>query len=166
MLMFTFAIFCLTTSNLPWFMDLTSQVPMQYCFLKHRTLLPSPVTSTTVCCFALALSSFFLSGVISPFFCSSILVTYSPGEFIFWCRIFLPFHIVYGILKARILPCHPFPSPVNHVLSELSIMICPSWVALHSMAHNFIELDKAVVHVISLVSFMWLLFLLCLCSDG
>ena len=27
----------------------------------------------------------------------------------------------------------------------------PSWVALHGMAHSFTELDKAVVHVISLV---------------
>ena len=35
------AISCLTTSNLPWFMDLTFQVPMQYCSLQHRTLLPS-----------------------------------------------------------------------------------------------------------------------------
>ena len=32
-------------------------------------------------------------------------------------------------------------------------MTRPSWVALHSMAHSFIELDKAVVHVIRLVSF-------------
>ena len=31
-------------------------------------------------------------------------------------------------------------------------MTHPSWVALHSMAHNFIELDKAVVHVTRLVS--------------
>ena len=30
----------------------------------------------------------------------------------------------------------------------------PSWVALHSMAYSFIELDKAVVHVIRLVSFL------------
>ena len=30
-----------------------------------------------------------------------------------------------------------------------------SWVALHSMACSFIELDKAVVHVIGLVSFIW-----------
>ena len=29
-------------------------------------------------------------------------------------------------------------------------MTCPSWVDLHGMAHSFIELDKAVVHVISL----------------
>ena len=48
----------------------------------------------------------------------------------------------------------PFPSPVDHVLSELSTMTRPSWVALHGMAHSFIELDKAVVHVIRLVSFL------------
>ena len=53
MLMFTLAISCLTTSNLLWFMDWTSQVPMQYCSLQHQTLLPSPLTSTTGCCFCL-----------------------------------------------------------------------------------------------------------------
>ena len=42
---------------------------------------------------------------------------------------------------------------MDHVLSELSTMTRPSWVALHGMAHSFIELDKAVVRVISLVSF-------------
>ena len=36
---------------------------------------------------------------------------------------------------------------MDHVLSELSTVIRLSWVALHSMAHSFIELDKAVVHV-------------------
>ena len=39
----------------------------------------------------------------------------------------------------------PFSSPVDHVLSEFSTMTCLSWVVLQSMAHNFIELDKAVV---------------------
>ena len=29
---------------------------------------------------------------------------------------------------------------------------CPSWVALNGLAHSFIELDKSVVHVISLNS--------------
>ena len=33
-------------------------------------------------------------------------------------------------------------------------MTCPSWVALCGMAHSFIELDKAVVHVNSFVSFL------------
>ena len=31
-------------------------------------------------------------------------------------------------------------------------MTQPSWVALHGMAHSFNELDKAVAHVISLIS--------------
>ena len=66
--------------------------------------------------------------------------------------IFLPFHTAHGVLKARILKWLPFPSPVDHVLSELSAMTRPSWVVLHGMAHSFIELDKAVVHVISLIS--------------
>ena len=34
---------------------------------------------------------------------------------------------------------------MDHILSELSTMTRPSWMALHGMAHNFIELDKAVV---------------------
>ena len=59
MLMFTLAISCLTTSNLPWFMDLTLQVPMQYCSLQHQTLLLSPVTSTTGCCFCFGSNSLF-----------------------------------------------------------------------------------------------------------
>ena len=60
----------------------------------------------------------------------------------------------------------PFPTPVDHILSELSIMTHLSWMALHSMAHSFIELDKAVVPVIKLVSFLWLWFSICLPSDG
>ena len=60
-LMFTLATSCLTTSNLPWFMDLTFQVPMQYCSLQHWTFLLSPVTSTTRWCFCFgSVSSFFL----------------------------------------------------------------------------------------------------------
>ena len=70
----------------------------------------------------------------------------------------------------------PFLSPVDHVLSEFSTMTCPSWVALHNIAHSFIELHKAVIHVIILVSFLqvWFLFWMlwdytscfCLPSDG
>ena len=56
------------------------------------------------------------------------------------CHNFLPFHTVHGL---------PFPSPVDHVLSEHSSMTRSSWVALHCMAPSFIEFDKAMVHVIS-----------------
>ena len=59
--MFTLAISCLTTSNLPWVMDLTYQVSMQYCSLQHQTLFPSPVTSTTGYCFCfVSIPSFIL----------------------------------------------------------------------------------------------------------
>ena len=40
----------------------------------------------------------------------------------------------------------PFPFPVNHVLSELFTVTHPSWVALHSIAHSFIELRKPLCH--------------------
>ena len=46
----------------------------------------------------------------------------------------------------------PFPVSVDHVLSELFSMTCPSWVPLHGMTHNFIELcnslhnNKTVIH--------------------
>ena len=61
MSMFSLAITCLNTSNLPWFMDLTFQVHMQYCSLQHQTLLLSPVTSTTGYCFCFgSILSFFL----------------------------------------------------------------------------------------------------------
>ena len=37
----------------------------------------------------------------------------------------------------------PSPSPVDHIFAELSTMTHPSWMALHGMAHSFIELNKA-----------------------
>ena len=79
----------------------------------------------------------------------SIFGNYRPGEFILQCPIFLPFHAFHGALKQEYWSGLPFPSPVEHVLSELSTMTHPSWVALHGMACSFIELDKAVVHVIT-----------------
>ena len=96
--------------------------------------------------FLLWLCLFILSGVISPLFSSSVLGTYWLGKFIFQCHIFLPFHTVHEVLMARILKWFAIPSPVDHILSELFTVIYLSWVALHGMAHSFIELDKAVVH--------------------
>ena len=48
----------------------------------------------------------------------------------------------------------PFPSSLDHILSELSTVTRLFWVALYGTAHTFLELDQAVVHVISLVSFL------------
>ena len=65
---------------------------------------------------------------------SSILGTYRSGEFLFQYPIILPFHTVHGVLKARILKCLPFPSPVDHILSDVSTVTHPSWVAPQGMA--------------------------------
>ena len=45
----------------------------------------------------------------------------------------------------------PLPSPVDHILWELSTTTRLSWVALHGMAHNFSELDWGETWV-----FFWL----------
>ena len=159
MLIFTLAISCLTTFNLPWFMDLTFQVPMQYC-----SLLPSPVTSTPgYYCFCFGSMP---SGVSSPLISSSMPDTYQPWEFIFQCPIFLSFHLLMGFSRQEYWSGLPFHSPVGLILSELSTVTHPSWVVLRGMAHSFIELDKAVVHVIRLVIFLWLCFSVCLPSGG
>ena len=68
MSMFTLTISCLNTSNFPWFIDLTVQIPMQFCSLQHQTLLPLPITSQVL----LWLHLFILSGIISPLISSSI----------------------------------------------------------------------------------------------
>ena len=157
---FTLAISCSTTSNLPWFMDLTFQVPMQYCSLQHQTLLLSPVTSTARYCF------FF--GSIPSFFLELFLhwTPVGPGEFLFQYPIVLPFILFMGFSRQEYWSSLPFPSPVDPVLSELSTMTTLSLVALHGMAHSFTELDKDVVHVVRLFSFLWLWFSFCLPSDG
>ena len=165
MLTFTLAISCLITSNLPWFMDLTFQVSMQYCSLQHQTLLPSPVTSIARCCFHFgSISSFFLMLFLT-------LLQYHIGHLLTWG---VPLSVSYlfafsycswgsqgrntGVVCQSLLQWAT-------VCSELSTMTHPSWLALHGMAQNFIELDKAVFHVIRLVSFLWLCFSVCLPSD-
>ena len=80
--------------------------------------------------------------------------------------LFCLFILLMGFSRKQYRSGLPFLSPVDCILSELSTMTHSSWVALHSTAHSFTELDKAVVCVISLVSFLWLWFSFCLPSDG
>lgn len=53
---------------------------------------------------------------------------------------------VYGVLMASMLSGLPSAPPVDHVLSELSTVTRPSCVALHGVAHGFIELLKPLHH--------------------
>ena len=151
--MFTLAISCLTTSSLPWVVDLTFQVPMQYWSLQHRTLLLSPVTSTAGYCFCFgSILSFFLE-----FFLHWSPVAYwaptNLGSSSFSILSFCLFILFMGFPRKEYWSGLPFPSPVDHILSDLSILTCPSWVAPRAWL-SFIELDKAVV----LVWLDWLVF--------
>ena len=129
--MFTLAVSCLTTSNLPLFMDLTFQAPMQ-CSLQHWTLLPSPVTSTAGCYFCFgSVSSFFLE--LLPH--SSPVATTDLGSSSFSIiHTFLPFHAIHGILKARILKWFAIlfssgPRFVRTLCHDPSILGGPTWHA-------------------------------------
>ena len=106
--MLTLAISFLTTFNLPWFVDLTFQVLVQYCSLQHQALLLSLVTSTTGCCFCFgSVSSFFLE----------LFLHWSPVAY--WAlptwevhlsvSCLLPFHTLHGVLKARTLKWFALP---------------------------------------------------------
>ena len=164
MSMFTLATSCLISSNLPWFIDLTFQVPMQY--FQHWTLLPSPVTSTTGYCFCFgSISSFFLE-LFLHWYPVAYWAPTDLGSSSFSVLSFWHFILFIGFSRQEYWSGFPFHSPVGHILSELSAMKHLSWVSLHGMANSFIELDKAVVLVISLVSLLWLWFSVCLPSDG
>ena len=126
---------------------------MQYCSLQHPTLLLSPVTSTAGYCFCFgSIPSFFLELFLhwSP-------VAYSAltdlGSSSFHYLIILPFILFMGFLRQEYWSGLPFPSPVDHIQSDLSTMTRPSWLAPRAWL-SFIELDKAVV----LVWLDWLVF--------
>ena len=120
MLIFTLAVSCLTTSNLPWFMDLIFQVPIQYCSLQHWTLLSPPDTSTTWHHFSFGLASSFL---LELFPWSSPVVYWAPTDLrssSFSVISFCLFILFMGLSRQACWSGLPFPSPVEHVLSELS----------------------------------------------
>ena len=160
-----FPISCLTTSKLYWFMDLNSRFLCNMVLYSirlyfHHQLHPQ----LDVFAFVFG-SSFFLE----LFLHWSPVAYWAPtnlGNSSFNVSSFCLFILFMGLSRQEYWSGLPFLSPVDHILSEFSNINCPSWVALHSKAHSFIVLDKAVVHVISLISFLWLCFSFCLPSDG
>ena len=161
MLTCTLAISCLTTPNLPWFMDLTFQIPMQYCSLQHQTLLLSPVTSTGGYCFCFGpIPSFFLK------------------LFLHWSPVSHRAPTDAGSSSFSILSfCFSYCScgswgknteVVCHSLLQWTTFcqISPPWPTRPGWPHrawlSFIELDKTDVRVIRLASFLWFWFQ-CVC---
>ena len=115
MSMFTLAIFCLTTSNLLWFTDLTFQIPIHYCSLQHRTLLPSPITSTTGHCFCFG---FIFSFFLELFFHSSPVAYWAPTDL--GSSSFCLFILFVELSKQEYWSGWQFPSPVEHVLPRVT----------------------------------------------
>ena len=155
MLAFTLAISCLTTSSFPLIYG--PNIPGSYAML--LTLLPSPFTSTTRCCFCFdPVSSFFLE----LFLRWSPVAYWAPnnlGSSSFSVLSLFLFVLFIRVLKARRLkwfaiPFSSGPHFVRTLHHDPSILGGPTW---HGSL-SFIELDKAVVHVIRLGSFLWLWF--------
>ena len=123
-----------TELNLPWFMDLTFQVPVQYCSLQHQTLLPSPVPFTTRCCFSFgSIPSLFLE----LFLQWTPVAYWAPtdlGSSSFSVLSLCLFILFMGFSRQEYWSFLPFPSTVDHILSELSTMTRLSGVAPQGMA--------------------------------
>ena len=90
--------------------------------------------------------------VRSEVVCGGGLAQRNPGqEDIFQCHIFLISHTVHEVLLARILEWSAIP-PSSGPCFVRTLQYDLSWVGLHGMAHNFIQLsklfrhDKAVIH--------------------
>ena len=133
----------------------TFQVPRQYCSLQHQTLLLSPVPSTTECWF-------FFNSI--PSFSLELFLHWSPvaywaptdlGSSSFSVLSFCLFILFMGLSRQEYWSGLQYPSPVDCQTS-------PPWPVHLGWPHtawlNFIELDKAVVHVIRLASCLWLWF--------
>ena len=110
-----------------------TNIPGSYEILLFTALDFSSITShiNNWVLFLLWLHLFILSGGISPLF-SCILGTYRPGELIFQFPIFLPFLIIHGVFKARILkwfaiPFSSGPHFVRALYHDLPILGGPTW---------------------------------------
>ena len=170
MLMFMLAISCsLCHFHFQFTLIHGSNIPDSYAIWPFTVsdLLSPPDIFTTGCCFCSgSISSFFLE----LFLYSSPVAYWAPKNLessSFSVMYFLLFILFMGFWTRR--ECWSgltFPSPVDEVLSELLTVTCLSWLALHSMPHSLTELDKAVIHVLSLISFLWLWFSYCFPSYG
>ena len=126
--MFTLAISCLTTSNLPWFTDLMFQVPMQYCSFQHWTSLLPPDTSTTEhnFCFSPA-SSFFLELLVIVLCCSVVAYwTLSALGELYYGVISLCLYTIHGVPVSRILEWFVIFSSAATAAAAKSLQSCPT----------------------------------------
>ena len=123
-------------------MNLSFQIPMQYCSFQYRALLSPPDTSKLSIISSLA-PPLHLSGTIGNrplLFLSSILDTFLSVGLTPWYHIFLSFHTARGQGRNTGVGSLFFssgPHIVRTLHYDLSVL-----GGLHRLAHNFIELCK------------------------
>ena len=135
---------------------------MPYCSLQHWTSFPLPVTSKTGCCFCFgSISSVFLELFL---YWSTVAYWASTdlGSSSFSVLPVCLFILFMGFSRQECWSGFPFPSPGDYILSDLSTMTRPSWVAPHGMAYFHWVRQGCGPSVIRLTSFLWLWFQ-CVC---
>ena len=130
----------------------------------HQTLLSPPDTSTAGCHFFFgSASSFFLE----QFLRFSPVSYWTPtdlGGSSFSVISFCFFILFMGFSRQKV--CHFLLQWTMFHQNSPPWPFCLGWRALLGMTHCFLGLHKVVIHVIILVSFLWLWFSFCLPSDG
>ena len=128
-------------------MDLTFQVPVQYCSLQHQTLLPSPVISTTGCCFCFgSISSIFPS--IRVFSNESALRITWPNYWSFSFNISL-YNEHSGLISFRmdwldlLAVQGTLKSLLQHHRSKASILRCSAFFIVQ-LSHPFMTTGKTI----------------------
>ena len=144
-------------SNLPWFTDLTFQVPMQYCSYSIRLYFHNQSHPQLGVVFTLAPSLY-------SFWCYfSTLFQWYIGHLPKWgvhfsvSYLFAFSYCSWGSQgKNIVVVCHYLLQWTTFCQQSSPGPIRFGWPYVAWL--SFIELDKAVAHVIGLISFLWLWF--------
>ena len=157
MLTSSLAISCVTTSNLPWFMDLIFQVLMHSALYSIGPCFYHQSHAQLGVVFDLAPShSFFLELFLH---CSPVTywVPTDLGSSSFSVLSFCLFILFIGFSsKNTEVACHSLLQWTTFCQTSPPWPVCLRWP--HTAWLSFIELDKAIVHVIRLAGFLWLWF--------
>ena len=144
--MFTLAVSYLTTANLPWFMDPTFQVPMQYCSLASNLTF----TIWHICNWA--------SFLLWPSCLELLVIALSSFPVAYWtpsdleCSFSSVVFFVFSYCSwGSPVVCH-FLLQWTTFCHNSSLWSCPSWVAQHGMAYinSLIALLKHLHHNIAM----------------
>ena len=139
----------------PTWPNIPDSYTILFFFLQLWTLFSPSDISTTECYFCFAPAAPFFLELLVIALCSFPVAYWTPshlggGVHLLMSYIFYLLIVLMGFCGKSNWTGLPFPSPVDHILSELFIMTCPSWVALHNMANSFTKLckplHKAVFH--------------------